>query len=69
MATSLLTAMPEAFRFLENWRLTIYGLVLIAIMRLRPEGLFAYKEIMTPFVKLYHWIRGRSAAKQGKQGR
>ena len=68
IATAVLTAMPEAFRFLANWRLTIYGLVLIAIMRLRPEGLFAYKEIFTPFVKLFGLIRRRIREKRNQKG-
>lgn len=66
-ATGMLTAMPEAFRFLENWRLSIYGLTLLVIMRIRPEGLFAYKEITTPFVNLARWIRSRAVRPvQGK---
>ena len=62
-ATSLLTAMPELFRFFDNWRLTFYGLVLIIIMRLRPEGLFAYKEYSTIFINLFRKIK-RGAAKR-----
>lgn len=66
VATSMLTAMPEAFRFLSNWRLTIYGLVLIVIMRLRPEGLFAYKELSTPFVNLFRRMKKRSKSINNK---
>ena len=62
VATSALTAMPEIFRFFDNWRLTIYGLVLIVIMRLRPEGLFAYKELSTSIVQLVRKIRGKKAS-------
>ena len=68
IATTILTAMPEAFRFLANWRLTIYGLVLITIMRLRPEGLFAYKEIFTPFVKLFTLIRRKLCGSRAGKG-
>jgi len=60
-ATALLTAMPEAFRFLENWRLTIYGLTLIIIMRLRPEGLFAYREITAPVALLFRKLRNKKS--------
>ncbi len=59
-ATGMLTAMPEAFRFLDNWRLSIYGLTLLIIMRVRPEGLFAYKEITAPFTALYRWIKAKA---------
>ena len=65
-ATGLLTAMPEMFRFLENWRLTIYGLVLIIIMRLRPEGLFAYKEIYTPVQRLWARLTNRKEKEDGQ---
>jgi len=44
MATTILTAMPEVLRFLSNWRLAIYGLVLILMMRFKPDGLMGFKE-------------------------
>ncbi len=53
LATSVLTATPEVLRFLSNWRLPMYGLVLILVMRLRPEGLMGYKEIsLKPVIRL-----------------
>lgn len=74
VATSALTAMPEIFRFFDNWRLTIYGLVLIVIMRLRPEGLFAYKELSTSVVRLVRkvkekYISVKHAEVYGKRGK
>jgi branched-chain amino acid transport system permease protein len=36
----ILSLLPEAFRFLADWRLTAYGFVLVAVMALRPEGIF-----------------------------
>lgn len=68
VATALLTSMPEAFRFLSNWRLTIYGLVLIVIMRLRPEGLFAYKEIYSPIVKLVKYLKRKKSESNNLKG-
>jgi len=53
LATSVLTATPEVLRFLSNWRLPMYGLVLILVMRIRPEGLMGYKEIsLKPVIRL-----------------
>lgn len=43
-AATLLTVMLEYLRFLVNWRLVIYGLLYVLIMRLRPEGIMGYKE-------------------------
>ena len=31
--------LPEALRFLADWRLSAYGLILVALMILRPEGI------------------------------
>jgi hypothetical protein len=36
--------MLEYLRFLVNWRLVVYGLLYILIMRFRPEGIMGYKE-------------------------
>ena len=52
LGTAILTFTPEVLRFLSNWRLAIYGLVLVIIMRVRPEGLLGYKEVYQPVVRL-----------------
>lgn len=63
VATSVLTATPEVLRFMSNWRLPMYGLVLILTMRIRPEGLMAYRELsLRPVVRLV-----RKLKKGGKQ--
>lgn len=41
VATILLFGLPEMFRFLSGWRLTIYGFVIILTILLRPQGLFS----------------------------
>ena len=65
LATTVLTATPEVLRFMANWRLPMYGLVLILTMRIRPEGLMGYKELsLKPFKRLYRKLRG-----SGKEGR
>lgn len=45
-----LTILPEILRFLENWRLVIYGGLLLCIILFRPVGLFGGKEFA--FLKL-----------------
>ncbi len=60
MGTAILTFLPEVLRFLSNWRLAIYGLVMVLIMRMRPEGLLAHKEIHQPIVQLVRFIRSRT---------
>lgn len=44
VAAILVTTMLETLRAITNWRLVIYGLLYVVIMRFRPEGLFGYKE-------------------------
>ncbi len=34
-----LTALPELFRFTAEYRMLIYGLVLLLVIRFRPQGL------------------------------
>jgi branched-chain amino acid transport system permease protein len=46
----IFTALPEALRWLEMWRLPAYGLLLVLIMIYRPQGLMGYHEI-TDFFK------------------
>ncbi len=38
-ATIILTLMPEFFRFISDYKLLIYGVLLFAVMRFAPEGL------------------------------
>lgn len=71
LGTAILTFTPEVLRFLSNWRLAIYGLVLVIIMRVRPEGLLGYKEIYQPLVRLIKKAVGKmkgSRASGSKEG-
>lgn len=38
----LLTLMPEMFRFINDYKLLVYGLLLLAVMRFSPEGLAGF---------------------------
>jgi len=40
VGASLLIAVPELFRFLTDYRMILYGLILIVMMLFRREGLF-----------------------------
>lgn len=35
----VVTLLTEILRFLEYWRFVIYALIIIAMMRLRPQGI------------------------------
>ncbi len=45
LAAIILTWLPEQLRFLEDWRLVIYSLLLIVMMIVRPTGLLGSREL------------------------
>lgn len=47
----ILTFLPELLRSFSQWRLVVYGLAVIAIMVLRPQGLMGGKELSFKWVK------------------
>ena len=50
IASFLFTALPEALRVAQIWRLVAYGLLLVLIMVHRPQGLMGYRELTDFFV-------------------
>ncbi len=50
VGASLLTVLPEALRFLADWRIVLYAVVLICVMLFRPTGLCGGKEL--PFLRI-----------------
>lgn len=56
----VLVFMPELLREFDQYRLLIFGLVLVLVMRLRPQGLFASR---TPRVR--RWALRRSTTRRG----
>ena len=46
----LLTILPEVLRFLADWRLVLYALILVVVMLYRSEGLCGGKEV--PFLRI-----------------
>lgn len=46
----LLTVLPEVLRFLADWRLVLYALILVVVMLYRSEGLCGGKEV--PFLRI-----------------
>src|SRR5579884_685754 len=56
LAAAVLTWLPEQLRFLHDWRMVIYSLLLIVMMLVRPEGLLGRRELW--------WTRRRLAAER-----
>jgi branched-chain amino acid transport system permease protein len=40
-----LTFMPEFFRMIQNWRMELYGVLLIVMMIVRPEGIIKLETV------------------------
>lgn len=55
IATYVLTFLQESLRFLQNYRLLFYPVVLILVMLFRPQGLLGTKELS--FVKSFEWMQ------------
>ena len=51
VATIILSILPEFLRFAAEWRLVFYGVAVIALMIVRPSGLFGNKELSFDFLK------------------
>ncbi|MEO6435443.1 MAG: branched-chain amino acid ABC transporter permease [Tepidisphaeraceae bacterium] len=45
LAAIILTALPEALRYVNEYRMIVYSLLLIVMMIVRPKGLFGVREI------------------------
>lgn len=44
LSAGILTAVPELLRFLANWRIVIYGVLLVILMLKRPNGFYGGRE-------------------------
>ncbi|MCR4790297.1 MAG: branched-chain amino acid ABC transporter permease [Treponemataceae bacterium] len=56
LAAYVLTILQEFLRFLRDYRLLIYPIILIIVMLFRPQGLLGTKELS--FVKVYDGLPG-----------
>lgn len=51
LGTTILTMVTELFRPISQYRMLVYGLVLVFVMVLRPEGLLGTKELTPAFFR------------------
>ena len=56
LAAFVLTVLQESLRFLKDFRLLFYPVILIVVMLFRPQGLLGTRELS--FVKVYDGIPG-----------
>ena len=43
---ALLILFPEVFRFLQQWRFVIYGVLLVLMMQFRPQGILGWQSTL-----------------------
>lgn len=65
IGTAILTLVTELFRPISKYRMLIYGLVLVLVMILRPEGLMGTNELTPDYLKK-HFGLGKKTAKEGE---
>lgn len=53
LGATLLTIIPEFLRDLAEYRDTIYGILLVALMAFRPDGILSY-DVMKKLTKKHH---------------
>lgn len=47
----ILTLLPEYLRFIQDYRMLCYGLLLVLIMMYQPQGLFGKKSLLVEWIK------------------
>lgn len=66
LGTTILTLVTELFRPISQYRMLIYGLVLVLVMVLRPEGIMGTNELTLSYIKkLFSKKRKTDAAEEG----
>ena len=65
-STGILTILPEFLRFMNDYRMIIYPLALIIIMRFRPQGLMGTKELSMKIFDKFSKGSDKDAAFKGK---
>lgn len=68
IATFLLTALPEVLRAAMAWRLVLYGVLVVFIMIVRPEGIMGTWELSPKTVKAA-FARLRSKSRPERAGK
>lgn len=68
IGTAILMLVTEIFRPISKYRMLIYGLVLVLVMILRPEGIMGTNELTFDYVKK-HLGFGKKAEQPEKEGK
>lgn len=70
LSSFFLAIMPELLRWISTWRLVIYGILIVFVMLVKPEGLLGYKELNFRWIKpLCAKLSGRKKKRSEKNGK
>lgn len=62
----LVTLLPELFRSLSEYRMLVYGIAVVLVILLKPDGLYGYKEFSIKRIIAY--FKNLSAKHSAKRG-
>ena len=65
IGTTILTLVTELFRPISQYRMLIYGLVLVLVMVLRPEGIMGTNELTKEYIKSIFSRKKKIVAEDG----
>jgi len=65
IGTTILTLVTELFRPISQYRMLIYGLVLVMVMVLRPEGIMGTNELSVSYIKGLFCRKKKISATEG----
>ena len=52
VGAAIMTLVPEAVRGLESWRPTAFGIIILVLLLIRPDGLLAFRDVSTRLRKI-----------------
>lgn len=64
LGTAILTLVTELFRPISQYRMLIYGLVLVLVMVLRPEGIMGTNELTFKYIKGLFFNKNKVSKKE-----
>jgi branched-chain amino acid transport system permease protein len=61
----IMTLLPEYIRFLAEWRITVFGLLILVMLLFRPEGLLARRTLTVKWKSAAYSINKAGEAGDG----
>lgn len=68
VGAAILVLIPEVFRGIDVYRTIVYGLIMVIMMIIRPQGLLGDAGDKHPISSLSKWLKGAFKKSQAKEG-